>query len=116
MNIAAKVAVGALFVATVQGCASESAQNAETARAEEVRIISIGRSATCHFVAHVKGDSASPQDKDLYLVALGRVRVEAVEQSANAMVLRAYEIRSDGSGGMSAAVSVDIYKCNQQGG
>jgi hypothetical protein len=77
---------------------------------QAIRIISLGHTEGCRLISHVAGESTFPPDQDLYRVALDRVRAKAAEQSANAIMIRSYQVQS-GPAGSRATALADIYAC-----
>lgn len=76
-----------------------------------VRVIAIGRTQGCRFVAQVEGVSSYPTDPDLYLAAVTRARAKAAAQSANAIAIRAYRVQSGAKAETSGTITADIYNC-----
>jgi hypothetical protein len=106
-----KVGGTAVFAVLAAGCARGWLDDAPSPTAENIRIISVGYTKTCRLIAPVDVTSAYPQDTDLYLAAMTRVRTKAMELSGNALAIRSYKVQSGSKSDTMATISADVYSC-----
>ncbi len=110
MKAAVKLGGAVFCVVALAGCETISFGNSPRSNANDIRMISRQQAGTCRLVSQVDGQSTIPPKNDLYTAALEDVRAKAVEQSANAFVVRSYEVQS-GPTGSRAIIKADIYVC-----
>jgi hypothetical protein len=110
MKVAIKLGVAVFCAAALAGCESISFGSSLRSNANEIRVISRQQAGTCRLVSQIDGQSTFPPESDLYTAALEGVRAKAVEQSANALLVRSYEVQS-GPSGSRANMKADIYVC-----
>ncbi|GAA0563445.1 hypothetical protein [Rhizomicrobium electricum] len=111
MKDVVKVAITALFALLATGCARGWLDDAPSPDLQDIRIISVGYTKACRFIAPVDVTSTYPQDQDLYLAAMMRVRAKATEMSGNALAIRSYKVQSGSKADTMATISADIYNC-----
>jgi hypothetical protein len=105
-----KFSIAVLGMITLTGCSSLPFDEFSSAPPPEIRIVSLGHTEGCKLVSHVVGESTYPPDRDLYLAAMAHVRAKAAEQSANAVMVRTYQVES-GPTGSRASIAADLYAC-----
>lgn len=64
----------------------------------------------CRLIAQADGESTFPPEKDLYTAAFERLRTKAADQSANAVMVRSYQVQSSPTGSR-ATMTADIFSC-----
>jgi hypothetical protein len=110
MNVAVKLGVTVFCAVALAGCEAISFGNSLRSNANDIRTLSRRQAGTCRLVSQAEGQSTFPPEKDLYTAALQSVRAKAVEQSANALIVRSYEVQSSPAGSR-ATIRADIYVC-----
>lgn len=106
-----KVGGTAMFAVLAAGCARGWLDDAPSPGADNIRIISVGYTKSCRFIAPAEATSAYPQDQDLYLAAVTRIRAKVAEVSGNAIAIRSYKLQSGSRAETMATISADIYSC-----
>lgn len=115
MNTLIKLSAAVLCAIGLTSCESLPFYQDTGSNAPEIRTISLGHTDGCRFISHVEGASTFPPDKDLYLAVMAQVRAKAAEQSANAMLVRTYQVES-GPRGSRATATADVYSCTFKDG
>jgi hypothetical protein len=115
MTIGETIGIAVLCAVATTGCAILPFDDTPMLNADQIRLISIGRTKECRFIAQVSADSSYPQDADVHSAALERVRAKAAEQSADAIAVRSYQLRS-GQAETRAMIIADAYRCKGSDG